>query len=164
MRGIAVKGRIWLVNPETRELVSASDITGQKASGIPIQPDHLVVFGEEVVGLDYHFEDGCQLSRHDGKKVDVFYQVVALGNVDLLHAEQVAAHLMRFYAPTNTPISGALDILQEALKQYTNFKLLHLYSELRSQDSSKLSKRELELLEQIPKREELKPYIRQDEV
>ena len=71
---------------------------------------------------------------------------------------------MRFYAPTNTPISGALDILQEALKQYTNFKLLHLYSELRSQDSSKLSKRELELLEQIPKREELKPYIRQDEV
>lgn len=133
-------------------------------AGMPLQTGLYGVFGQEVYGEDYQFEKNFTLSRKDGKPVNVAYALFLIEAIkstspSYILSQKVATLLTQIDQGNENCAAGALDFLSDTLHNYSNFKDLQRYEDLKSKTSADLTEQEKQLMEQIAKREELKPFI-----
>jgi len=133
-------------------------------AGMPLQTGTFVVFSQEVDGTEYQFEPGLTVKRVDGKEVDVAYALFTVEAVKSVSpkwviSQKVATLLTQIEQGNDNSTAGSIDFLTDTLQQYSNFKDLERYAELGSKDPAKLTEEEKQLMEQIAKRDELKPFL-----
>lgn len=133
-------------------------------AGMPLQTGTFVVFSQEVDGTEYQFEPGFTLKRVDGKEIDVAYAIFTIEAVKSVSpkwviSQKVATLLTQIDQGNDNSAAGTIDFLTDTLQQYSNFIGLQRYAELKSKDPAKLTDEEKELMEQIAKRDELKPFL-----
>jgi hypothetical protein len=133
-------------------------------AGMPLQTGMFVVFSQEVDGAEYQFEPGFAISRIDGRDVDVAYALFAVEAVKGVSpkwviSQKVATLLTQIDQGNDNSAAGTIDFLTDTLQQYSNFKDLRRYVDLKSKDPAKLTEEEKQLMEQIAKRDELKPFL-----
>lgn len=133
-------------------------------AGMPLQTGTFVVFSREVDGTEYRFEPGFKISRVDGKEVDVAYALFIVEAVkrvspNYVISQKVATLLTQIDQGNENSAAGAIDFLTDTLQQYSNFKDLQRYADLKSKDPANLTEEEKQLMEQIAKRDELKPFL-----
>lgn len=133
-------------------------------AGMPLQTGSYVVFSQEVGGTEYQFEPGLTLKRVDGKEIDVAYAIFTVEAVKSVSpkwviSQKVATLLTQIEQGNDNSAAGSIDFLTDTLQQYSNFKYLRRYAELKSNDPAKLTDEEKQLMEQIAKRDELKTFL-----
>jgi hypothetical protein len=133
-------------------------------AGMPLQTGTYAVFSQEVDGTEYQFEPGLTLRRVDGKDVSVAYAIFTIEAVKSVSpkwiiSQKVATLLTQIAQGNDNSAAGAIDFLMDTLQQYSNFKDLKRYADLKAKDPTKLTDDEKQLMEQIAKREELKPFL-----
>jgi hypothetical protein len=133
-------------------------------AGMPLQTGTFVVFSQEVDGTEYQFEPNLMLKRVDGKDIKVAYAIFTIEAVKSISpmwviSQKVATLLTQIELGNDKTAAGTIDFLTDTLQQYSNFKDLERYAELKSKDPAKLTDEEKQLMEQIAKRNELKPFL-----
>ncbi len=133
-------------------------------AGMPLQTGTYVVFSQEVDGSEYQFEQGFKIKRVDGKGVGVAYAIFTVEAVKSVSpnwviSQKVATLLTQINQGNNNSPAGTIDFLKDTLEQYSNFKDLKRYAQLKAKDPAKLTDEEKQLMEQITKRDELKPFL-----
>lgn len=133
-------------------------------AGMPLQTGTFVVFSQEVDGTEYRFEPGLTVSRVDGNYVDVAYALFTVEAVKSVSpkwviSQKVATLLTQIEQGNENSAAGTIDFLTDTLQQYSNFKDLQRYADLKTKETAKLTAEEIHLMEQIAKREELKPFL-----
>ncbi len=135
-------------------------------AGMPLQTGTYAVFGQEIDGNEYLFEPNFTLSRADNKEVKVAYTIFTIEAVKSVShnydiSQKIATLLTQLERGNDNSASATLDFLNDTLQQYANFQDLKRYAELKSKDPAKLSDEEKQLMEQIAKRADLKPFLPQ---
>jgi len=133
-------------------------------SGMPLQVGTYVVFSQEVDGSEYKFEQGFKIKRVDGKEVGVAYAIFTVEAVKSVSpnwviSQKVATLLTQINKGNNNSPAGTLDFLKDTLDQYSNFKDLKRYAELKAKGLSNITDEEKRLLEKIAKKDALKPFL-----
>jgi hypothetical protein len=133
-------------------------------AGMPLQTGTFVVFSREVEGAAYQFEPGFVIKRVDGKEVDVAYAIFTVEAVkgvspNWVISQRVAKLLTQIEQGNDYSAAGTIDFLTDTLQQYSNFKDLQRYAELKSRDLKQLTAEEKQLMAHIAKRDELKPFL-----
>lgn len=133
-------------------------------AGRPLQTGRFAIFAHEVDGSQYQWEQGDTLTRVDGKGVDESYAIFIVEAVKVVSpqwvlSQKVATLLTQLDQGNDNSAAGALEFLNETLEQYSNFKELRRYAELKEKDPATLSEHEKQLIDQIGKREVLQPFL-----
>jgi hypothetical protein len=132
-------------------------------AGMPLQTGTFVVFSQEVDGTEYQFEPAQTIKRADGKEVNIAYAIFTIEAVKRVSpkwviSQKVATLLTQIEQGNDNSAAGTIDFLSDTLQQYSNYKDLVRYSELKS-NAANLTEEEKQLMEQIAKRAELKPFL-----
>jgi hypothetical protein len=133
-------------------------------AGRPLQTGRFAVFAHETKGSKYQWEEGDTLTRVDGKAVGLSYAIFFVEGVKAVSPEwvlsqKVATLLTQLERGNDNSAANGLEFLNDTLKQYSNFKDLRRYAELKAKDPASLTEQEKQLMEQIAKREDLKPFL-----
>ncbi len=133
-------------------------------AGMPLQAGTFVVFPEAVDGTEYMIESNITLKRVDNTPVKIAYAIFTVETEDSISpswviSQKVATLLTQIKFGNDNTAAGTIDFLTDTLQQYSNFKDLKRLVELKSKDAAELTKEEKALMDQIGKREELKPFI-----
>jgi len=133
-------------------------------AGMPLQTGCFVVFSRDVKGSEYRMEPNFVVTRLDGREVDVAYAVFQVEPVraespKYVISQRVATLLTQIQKGNKDTTTASLEFLTETLEKYSQFKALERYSELRDKDAGQLTEEEKELMKQIGKRDELKPFL-----
>lgn len=133
-------------------------------AGMPLQTGTYAVFSQETDGTKYLLEPGLTLKRADGKDIDIAYAIFQIEAVKAVSpkwviSQKVATLLTQIAQGNDKTAAGTIDFLTDTLQQYSNFKDLRRYAGLKEKDPAKLTEEEKQLMDQIGKRGELKPFL-----
>jgi hypothetical protein len=133
-------------------------------AGMPLQTGTYVVFSQQVDGAEYAFIPGFELRRVDDKEVKVGYAVFTIGAVKGISpqwviSQKVATLLTQIDQGNDTAAKGTIDFLADILQQYSNFRALKRYAELKAKDPFALTEEEKQLMERIAKMDGLAPFL-----
>lgn len=133
-------------------------------AGMPLQTGTYVVFSQEVDGTQYQFEPGLTLKRVDGKEIGVAYAIFTIEAVKSVSpnwviSQKVATLLTQIQQGNDNSAAETIDFLRDTLQQYSNFKYLKRYAELKSKDPATLTDEEKQLMNQIAQKDELRGFL-----
>jgi hypothetical protein len=133
-------------------------------AGRPLQTGRFAVFATEIDGSKYQWEQGDTLTRTSKEAADLSYAIFMVEAVKAVSpqwvlSQKVATLLTQLDQGNDNSAANALEFLSDTLEQYSNFKDLSRYADLKAKDPAALTDEEKQLMTQIAKREALKPFL-----